>query len=210
VGFAEVAAHALRGGQDTARLQGVLGSSTVTVTPHAGKLAGPGYACRVAGFASLVDASSTVATGTMTLAATRTDATVCAEQTGTLVLSSASDLSSAIVLARENSAPVLTLRQVTGSLRLAASASDGDTSLPVVDKVADAIHADAAGTSPVLDEAPLSNSNTNSMELETQERYVQSFYESLGFESPKKASVRNDEELLALGVDRLFESGIWE
>jgi hypothetical protein len=183
VGFAEVAAQALCGGQDTARLQGVLGSSTVTVTPHAGRLTGPGYACRVAGFANLVDASPAGATGTMTLAATRTT-TASYLQAGTLVLSGSPDVPSEIVLGNAGSLPLI--------------------------QAADAIHAgDAAAASLALDEAPLSSS-TASVEQEPQERYVESFYESFASESPKKASLRKDDELLALGVDRLFASGIWE
>jgi uncharacterized repeat protein (TIGR01451 family) len=209
VGFAEVAAHALRGGQDTARLQGVLGSSTVTVTPHAGKLAGPGYACRVAGFANLVDASPTGATGTMTLAATRTTTTPFL-QAGTLVLSGSPDVPSELVLASAGSSSLSTGFQVTGSLRLAA-ASDGETSPAVLIQAADVIHAgDAAATSLALDESSLSSS-TASVEQEPQERYIQSFYESLACESAKpKASVRKGQEPLALGVDRLFESEIWK
>ena len=208
VGFAEVAAQALRGGQDTARLQGVLGSSTVTVTPHAGRLTGPGYACRVAGFANLVDASPAGATGTMTLAATRT-ATTSFLQAGTLVLSGSPDVPSEIVLTSDNSLPLSTAFPVTGSLHLASGVIANATSLPLI-RAADAIHAgDAAATSLALDEAPLSSS-TASVEQEPQERYVESFYESFASESPKKASLRKDDELLALGVDRLFASGVWE
>jgi VCBS repeat-containing protein/predicted outer membrane repeat protein len=210
VGFAEVAAHALRGGQDTARLQGVLGSSTVTVTPHAGKLAGPGYACRVAGFANLVDTSSSAATGTMTLAAPLASPVAGTLPAAPVVLFRTPDASSEIVLASANSLSLSTGFQAIGSLRLASAASDGNTSQATIDELADAIYAaDAAGTNPALDEAPLSSS-TDSVEQETQERYVESFYESFGSESPKKASVRNDEDFLALGVDRLFASGIWE
>ena len=209
VGFAEVAAQALCGGQDTARLQGVLGSSTVTVTPHAGRLTGPGYACRVAGFANLVDASPTGATGTMTLAATRTT-TASYLQAGTLVLSGSPDVPSEFVLGNAGSLPLSTAFPVTGSLHLASGVIANATSLPLI-QAADAIHAgDAAAASLALDEAPLSSS-TASVEQEPQERYVESFYESFASESAKPKTIsRKDDELLALGVDRLFASGIWE
>ncbi|MEN6498577.1 MAG: hypothetical protein ABFD16_30095, partial [Thermoguttaceae bacterium] len=156
----------------------------------------------------LVDASPTGATGTMTLAATQTT-TPSYLQAGTLVISGSPDVSSKLVLASAGSLPLSTAFPVTGSLHLAPGVIANATSLPLI-QAADVIHAgDAAATSLALDEAPLSSS-TDSVEQETQERYVESFYESFGSESPKKASVRNDEDFLALGVDRLFASGIWE
>jgi hypothetical protein len=199
VGFAEVAAQALRGGQDTACLQGVLGSSTVT--PHAGRLTGPGYACRVAGFASLVNASPTEATGMMTPFL----------QAGPLVLSGSPDVPSELVLASAGSLSLSTGFQVTESLRLADAESEGEAGLQVIDKLADVIHAADSAEPGIAVGAVLLPSSETSVQPEVQESYIQSFYESLACESAKpKASVRKGQELLALGVDRLFESDIWE
>ena len=211
VGFAQVSASALRGGMDTARLQGALGESTVTVTPHAGTLAGPGYACRAEGFASLVDASPTEPQGTMTLTTTQMAPASSMPQPGTLVLSGTKVAPSEIALASGNSAPLLAVPHITRSLRLADAESEAEAGLQVIDKLADAVHAaDSAEPSIAVGAALLPSSETSVL-VESQERSLQSLYESLACESAKpKASGRKDQEALALVVDRLFESEIWE
>ncbi|MEN6494526.1 MAG: hypothetical protein ABFD16_09545, partial [Thermoguttaceae bacterium] len=211
VGFANVLASALRGGQDTACLQVALGESAVTITPHAGTLAGPGYACRAQGFANLVDASPTEPQGTRTLTTTQIDTASSMPQPGTLVLSGTKVAPSAIVLASGNSAPLLAVPHVTGSLRLADAESEAEAGLQVIDKLADAVHAADSAEPSIAAGAALLPSSETCVLVESQERSLRSLYESLAYESAKpKASGRKDQEALALVVDRLFESEIWE